>query len=136
MIRQSGKFVQMFCRKIGHGGMVPQGWRLAWYEPRRRVGVYCPPPFDWLFRILREGMYRVHLAVVAPSIERAEVFAMQREHRRREDLAEEYARGYLRGWNECFETCLGIVEEEISSASVWDAGALLVGPPEEPVPPN
>ena len=42
---------------------------------------------------------------------------MQRAHRERERLAEEYARGYRAGWRECFQTCLSAVEEEI--ARVW-----------------
>ncbi|HTV60449.1 MAG TPA: hypothetical protein VMJ93_16370 [Verrucomicrobiae bacterium] len=124
-----------FRKEVGHGGMIPRGWRLAWYEPRRRVGVYCPAALRWLFRLLRECAYRFRLAFGAPPIERAEVFEMQREHRLRQEMADEFARGYMQGWRECFETCLGVVEEELSSSAVWDAGALLLpvrGKPETP----
>ena len=43
----------------------------------------------------------------------------------RERLAEEYARVYMSGWRECFQTCMAAVEEEISHADeVWDISAL------------
>jgi hypothetical protein len=114
--------------EVGHGGTVPRGWRMAWYEPRRRMGVYYPPPLHWLLRALREFLYRVRTAFDAPALERAEVFAMQRTHRQRERLAEEYARGYLAGWHECFHTCLDAVEEEMGRADMaWDAGEWLTG---------
>ena len=30
--------------------MIPRGWQMAWYEPRRRIGVYYPAPLHWLLR--------------------------------------------------------------------------------------
>lgn len=125
-----------FRKEAGHGGVMPRGWRLAWYEPRRRVGVYCPAPLRWLFRVLRESAYRFRLALEAPPIEHADVFAMQLEHRRREEMADEYARGYMQGWRECFDTCLGVVEEELASSAAWEAGALLSPVPGKPETPN
>ena len=126
------KLTKRFCREVGHGGIVPRGFQMAWYEPRRRVGVYFPAPLHWAIRALREFRYRLRVALRAPAIEQAEVFEMQRTHRERHRLAEEYAHGYLTGWQECFETCLAAVEEEISRVdSVWDAGALLLNPPTE-----
>jgi len=104
-------------KEVSHGGVIPRGWQLAWYEPRRRIGVYYPAPLHCLLRGVREVVHRVRSAVRAPGIERAEVFQMQRAHRERERLAEEYARGYMAGWRECFQTCLSAVEEEI--ARVW-----------------
>ena len=109
---------------------------MAWYEPRRRLGVYCLAPFHWLKRICRDIVRRLRLAWRAPSIEMAEVFAMQREHRRRQDLADEFARGYMQGWHECFETCLGVVQEELASSASWDAGALLLPNVSKPETPN
>lgn len=125
-----------FRREIGHSGSIPRGWRMAWYEPRRRLGVYCRAPFHWMARAWREFAYRLRMAWQAPSIERAEVFEMQREHRRRQDLADEYARGYMQGWHECFETCLGVVEEELTAGASWDAEALLLPIVSKPEPPN
>ncbi|HUO34944.1 MAG TPA: hypothetical protein VMU43_08120 [Candidatus Acidoferrum sp.] len=136
MTQRAMSLARMLRREIGHGGNIPRGWRMAWYEPRRRVGVYAPAVFAWLLRILREVKHRVRLAWSAPSIERAQVFEMQRAHRRREEMAEEYARGYMQGWNECFAACLGVVEEELASSGVWDAGALLLPAPPKPEPPN
>jgi len=112
-------------REVGHGGAVPHGWGLAWYEPQRRMGVYYPVPLHWVLRGLREFGYRLRIALHAPRMERAEVYRMQRSQRERERLAEEYARGYMSGWHECFEACLDAVEEEISrvdetyEASSW-----------------
>jgi len=106
--------------------VIPPGWRMAWYEPRRRVGVYFPAPLHMVCRALRELMYRWRAAVAAPAMEHAEIFEMQRAHRERERLADEYARGYLNGWRECFRACLGVVEEELDrSEDTWAAGALL-----------
>lgn len=113
-------------REVGHGGVIPEGWRLAWYEPPRRVGVYYPAPLHWVLRGLREFSYRLRVALRAPRIERAQAFEMNRTHRERQRLADEYARGYLTGWRECYDACLDAVEEEIARASeVWDASELL-----------
>jgi hypothetical protein len=118
-------------KEVGHGGNIPPGYQLAWYEPRRRMGIYFPAPLHWLLRALRELNHRVQVAVKAPRIERDEVFQMQRAHRERERLAEEYARGYLVGWHECFHTCLDAVEEEIARVDdAWQIGTLL--PPPKP----
>lgn len=116
-------------KEVGHGGTIPSGWRLAWYEPRRRVGVYFPAPLHWACRAWREAVHRVRVALRAPSIECAQVFELQRAHRKRQDLAEEYARGYMAGWRECFEACMVAVEEELTrTGEVWDLGSLLTGP--------
>jgi hypothetical protein len=116
-------------KEVGHGGNIPAGYQLAWYEPRRRMGIYFPPPLHWLLRALRELSHRVKIAVKAPRIERDEVFQMQRAHRERERLAEEYARGYMVGWHECFHTCLDAVEEEIARVDhAWQIGTLLPAP--------
>jgi hypothetical protein len=104
-------------REVGHGGIIPRGWQMAWYEPRRRLGVYYPAPLNWMLRAIRELLYRAQIAVHAPGIEHAQVFEMQRTHRERERLAEEHARGYLLGWRECFQACLEVVEDEITCAT-------------------
>jgi hypothetical protein len=101
-------------REVGHGGVVPRGWQMAYYEPRRRIGVYYPAPLNWVVRGLREFSYRLQIALHAPRIEHAQVFEMQRTQRERQCLTEEYARGYLSGWRECFQACLEAVEEEIA----------------------
>jgi hypothetical protein len=116
-------------REVGHGGNVPAGYQLAWYEPRRRIGVYFPVPLNWALRVLRELGHRLQLALRAPRIERAEVFEMQRAHRERERLAAEYARGYINGWRECFHVCLDAVEEEIERVDeAWDVGSMFPAP--------
>ena len=133
VIRRVTKF--RVPRVAGHGAVIPRGWRLAWYEPRRRVGVYFPAPLHLVLRISRELAYRWRIAMAAPTIERAEVFEMQRAHRERERLADEYARGYLNGWRECFRACLDVVEEELDRGQdTWAAGAMFADtgdPPRE-----
>lgn len=115
-------------KEIGNAGVIPRGWRLAWYEPRRRLGVYYPAPLHWVARILLEIIRRLRLAMRAPRIERAELIAMQRAHRERQQLADEYSRGYMAGWRECYQTCVDAIESEISQArDVWDVGSLLAG---------
>jgi hypothetical protein len=119
-------------KEISHGGRIPRGWRFAWYEPRRRIGVYYPPPFHWILRAARELAHRIRLAWDSPPIERLQVFETQRVHRERRRLADEYARGYLVGWHECFRDCLAIVEDELTrpndllemSAMVFDGEKL------------
>jgi hypothetical protein len=113
-------------REVGHGGTIPSGWRLAWYEPRRRVGVYFPAPLHWALRAWRELAYRLRLAMRAPRIECAQVFELQRAHHYRQELSSEYARGYMAGWHECFDACLVAVEDELSrSGDMWELGSLL-----------
>lgn len=105
-------------REQALGGHKPRGWRLAWYEPLRRVGVYFPIPAHVLARALREIAWRVRHAAALPSREVAEKTEAERAYRERLHLAEKYAEGYLHGWRECFETCLELMEEE-SARGVW-----------------
>jgi hypothetical protein len=120
-------------REVGHGGFIPAGWRMAWYEPRRRIGVYYPAPLHWLLRAVREIVYRVAVAFRSPAIECAQVFEMQRANRDRQRMADEYVRGYLIGWRECFHACLVAMEEELTrSDDVWEIGALLTDAPKLP----
>jgi hypothetical protein len=118
--------------EVAHGGKAPRCWRLAWYEPKRRLGVYFPSPLHLALRALRELAYRLRLAVRAPRIECAQVFELQRAHRHRQSIAEEYARGYTAGWHECFEACLVAVEQELTrSSELWEVGSLLTNAPSE-----
>jgi len=120
-------------REVTHGGVIPRGWRFAWYEPRRRVAVYFPPPLHWLLRAVREFAHRARLAWQAPPIERSQVFEMQRIYRERQRLAEEYSRGYLVGWHECFRACIEVVEDELTRpADLLDVTAFVIDPAKLP----
>ena len=120
-------FFKRLWREVPQGEVVPSGWRMAWYEPHRQVGVSAMP-LHWVGRMLREFRHRVNVAVTAPTIERVQVFELQRAHRDRERLAEEYSKGYMAGWRECFEACLQAVEDEITDADeLWKMGAALTG---------
>lgn len=113
-------------REISRGGTVPRGWKLAWYDPRRRVGIHYPTPLHWIARLLSEGIYRLKLAMKAPRIECAEFMAMQRSYNDRQRLADEYSRGYMAGWRECYQACIDAIETEMDRAEeVWDVGSLL-----------
>lgn len=121
-------FLGLIRKEIPRGGPVPMGWRMAWYEPRRRIGVYGPVPLHWLLRFGREIFHRVRKTIADPRIERAEMAEMQRTHEEQQRLADEYARGYLNGWRECFHACLTTIEDELDRANeVWDVGELLRG---------
>jgi hypothetical protein len=110
---------------------------MAWYEPRRRVGVYYPAPLNWIARLLRELRYRLRMALRAPGIEAAQFFAMQRSNQHRQRLADEYARGYLAGWRECFQACVEAIEDEMSHGEeAWEIGALLTNGGRPPRPDN
>jgi hypothetical protein len=129
--------LRKFKREVSYGGVVPRGWRMAWYEPRRRVGVYYPAPLNWIVRAVREFNYRLRLALEAPGIEAAQFFAMQRAHYQRQRAADEYARGYMTGWRECFHACVEAIEDEMSHADeAWEVGALLTGGGKPPRPDN
>ena len=117
-------------RELGHGARVPRGWRMAWYEPRRRVGVYFPAPLHVVARAWRDFRYRLRVAREAYALEHADFVAMQREHAERERMADEYARGYLNGWRECYRDCIAVLESEFTRGAagddVWALGAALV----------
>src|SRR5271155_2989912 len=101
-------------KEVGHGGRVPRGWQMAWYEPRRRMGVYYPAPLHWIARAMREAAYRLRLALRAPGMEGAQFLAMQQADRERQRMADEYARGYMAGWRECFQACVDAIQGEMS----------------------
>jgi hypothetical protein len=101
-------------RELAHGAFPPLGWRLAWYEPRRRIAVFYPVPFHYFARAWRELSYRVGLAWRAPNLEQRDIFNLQRVHREREKLAAEYSRGYLCGWQECFDQWVEALDQVTS----------------------
>jgi hypothetical protein len=112
----------------GLGQPAPRGYRKAWYEPRRYVEVYFPAPLHWLFRVCRELTHRVQLVLRAPKVEEIEALEMQQADRERQRLTEEFARGYLNGWRECFQNCLDALEDELSvDGNIWKSGTWTVG---------
>ncbi len=129
--------LRIWKKEVAHGGVIPRGWRMAWYEPRRHVGVCYPAPLSWIMRTLREFRYRLRIALGAPRMEAAQFFAMQRANQQRQRMADEYARGYMVGWRECFHTCVNAIEDEMTYAGdVWEIGALLTDGGKPPRPDN
>lgn len=122
------KVSRRVLKSVARGGTIPPGWRMAWYEPRRRTAVYGPMPLHWILRFIREFAYRLRWVFAAPTIEKSEFLEMQRSLQERQRLADEYSRGYLAGWQECFDACLSAIEDECGRAKeVWQIGALLGG---------
>lgn len=116
-----------FRRELSPGDPVPRGYRLAWYEPRRNVGVFFPLPLHWVSRGCRELRKCFWGGVRSPGVARQALEA-QRIEMERQRLAEEFARGYLIGWRECFQVCLNAIEDEIAcGGEVWEAGRWLPG---------
>jgi hypothetical protein len=88
--------------------------------------VYFPFPLHWIARAFLEIAYRLRLALRAPQPERAEFISMQRSHADQQRMADEYSRGYMAGWRECYQACIDAIEGEMDRAEeMWDVGALL-----------
>lgn len=96
--------------ELEHGADPRRGWKLAWYEPRRHVGIFFPVPLHRIARAVRELKWRVAMAWRAPTRERQDVFDMQRVEREKQKLSSEFARGYLQGWQECIDAWAEAVE--------------------------
>ena len=110
-------------KEVARDGKAPRGWQLAWFDQCRAVRVYYPVPLHYFLRALREISYRVRLALGAPGVETAQILHRERIHAERQRFADEYARGYLAGWHECFDTCMQAVEEEGSNTGeLWNIG--------------
>ena len=82
----------------------------------------------WIRGLLRELSYRLLLPFHAPSLDRAQQLESERIHVHRQCLAEEYSKGYLAGWHECYDACMRAVEDEVSkNDELWETGELLSG---------
>jgi len=98
--------------------------------PGREVCTSKPSstPRSLIGRLTREVTYRWRLLWEAPSAARAYEMNSKTKYAERQRLVEEYARGYLEGWHECYAACLDAVEESVSQKSeIWAAGDLLSG---------
>lgn len=83
----------------------------------------------WIKRCVDEVGYRLHLVFFAPTLKRSAEITRRREHREKCRIAEEYSKGYLAGWHECYGACLEAVEQELSKeAEVWEVGELFANP--------
>jgi hypothetical protein len=95
---------------------MPSGYALAWVDWSRRVAVCYPWPANWLARQWREFVWRIARAARAlrgPGREGQEVANAQRIYRERQILAEEFAAGYLIGWQESLDACVEAIEEQV-----------------------
>lgn len=104
-------------RELAQGASMPFSNRVAWVDWSRRLAVCHPWPVSWLALQWREFAWRIVRAASAlggPGREEQEVADAQRIYRERQMIAEEYAAGYLDGWQECFDACMEAIEEELA----------------------
>ncbi len=116
-------------RELAQGATMPFGYAMAWVDWSRRMTVCYPWPASWLARQWREFVWRMARAARAlggPGREKEEMTNAQRIHRERQILAEEYASGYLTGWQECFEACVEAIEEELSRGGLRKVARALI----------
>lgn len=83
-------------------------------------------PLHWVVRALLGFNYRLRIAMLESAMECGHVLEEERSCREYQRTAEEYARGYLAGWHECFVMCLEEIEEELKCVdAVREFGSLL-----------
>lgn len=85
------------------------------YRPARGVAAWLQMWRGWVVRGWREIAWRADVALRAPSLARQQAANEERAYLEEKRLSEEYARGYLCGWQECFEACVEAIEEEIGA---------------------
>jgi hypothetical protein len=102
--------------ELARGARIPRGYALAWVDMSRWVAVCYPWPVNLAARCWRTASWRLRQAVRAfhgPGRDAQLTAAAQRTFRQRQALAERYAAGYLCGWQDCFDACMEVVEEEL-----------------------
>lgn len=92
-----------------------RNWWIGWRKGARRMAPAGGTSFGWLIRGWREVAWRVGLALRAPTLERQQAAEVQRILLEQRRLSEEHARGYLRGWKECFDVCMEAIDDEIAA---------------------
>lgn len=103
-------------RELVQDAKMPLGYGLAWVDWSRRVAVCYPWPANWLARQWREFVWRIERAARVfrgPGPEEQQVADAQRIYRERQILAEEFATGYLTGWQECLDACVETIEQQV-----------------------
>ncbi len=97
-------------------------WRDPWRAWARRAASAVRATIELICRGWRELTRRADLALNAPSLEYQQIADADFAHLVPKRLTEEYARGYLCGWQECFETCMQAIEDEIGALEegLWE----------------
>lgn len=85
------------------------------YGRTGRVAAWLQIWRAWVVRGWREIAWRAGVALRAPSLARQQAADEERAYLEEKSLSEEYARGYLCGWHECFEACVEAIEDEIGA---------------------
>jgi hypothetical protein len=112
-------------RELAQDMKMPLGYGLAWVDWSRQVAVCYPRPANWLVRQWREFVWRVTHAACAfggPGPEEQQVAEAQRIYRERQVLAEEFATGYLTGWQECIDACIETIEQQVERGGLRKVG--------------
>ena len=68
-------------------------------------------PLGWLAAVARRAVSGGLSVLWKKRCAQTVMNAAQREHLRALESAEEYARGYVAGWKECFRVCQEAIEE-------------------------
>lgn len=106
-------------REVARGARIPAAYGVAWMDRSRCLLICYPWPANWVARLWRGLAWRLSRAVRAlggPGPDEQEAVHAQQLHRERQILAEHYAAGYLSGWQECYDTCLEAIEDELRRA--------------------
>lgn len=98
-------------------------WRDPWLAWVRRAASAVRATIESICRGWRELTRRADLALNAPSLEHQQIADADFARLVRNRPTEEYARGYLCGWQECFEMCMQAIEDEIGALEegLWEA---------------
>jgi len=102
---------------------IPSGFRTAWIDSSRNVRVLYRWPVHLLMRCLLEGCWRLEKFVQGPSRLQC---GWERNHQLQFDLerlAQEYAQGYLEGWQECFDQVRTVIGGQQGQAADEDPSA-------------
>lgn len=74
----------------------------------------------WTAWLVREIVNRCRLALFSPTFEKYLELQSKWKDQHQQRMAEEYAKGYLDGWHECYAACLDAVEHPVGEdAEIW-----------------
>ena len=108
-------------KELARDTKMPPNYELAWMDWSRGVAVCYPWPMNWLARQWHGFVWRITRASCAfrgLGPEEQHVADAQRIYRQRQILAEEFAEGYLTGWQECLDACIETIEQQIEQGGL------------------
>jgi hypothetical protein len=83
----------------------------------------------WTARLVREIVNRCRLVLFSPTFGKYLEIQSKWKDQQQQRMAEEYAKGYLDGWHECYAACLDAVEHPVGEdAEIWTVADLFTQP--------